>query len=174
MAKQIQLIRQQWRAISPHEAEVARRVMFGMVDGLNEDDKRAWRGLWNTLFRMEPGEIVVLHGTMDRSGPFHRRHMSLETKVFNTQEQFSEFGAGFRDWLKVGAGHVEWRAVDGTLTAVPKSTSYDEIEELEMREFHYNAITFLRTEAARQKLWPHLSDRAAKEMIEGVLKEYGE
>jgi hypothetical protein len=48
------------------------------------------------------------------------------------------------------------------------------MEEGEMRDFHDNAVAFLRTEYAQKTLWKHLSLAARTEMVETILKGFGE
>ncbi|WP_236903915.1 DUF1367 family protein [Comamonas serinivorans] len=140
------------------DAEAARRVIFGAVDGLGEKGKRQWRRLWASIFRLEPGEIVEIVSHKARSGPFHRRHMAMEQALFEAQERFEQFRS-FRDWLKVGAGHVEWfPGPKGGVIPVPNSISYAELEDNDMREVHVQMVRFLRTEHAQRTLWPGIKD----------------
>ena len=163
--------------IGPWTAAEGTRVAMGDPDavGLGELGKKRWRRFINGVLRLEPGEMVEIKTRKPRSGPFHRRHMALEQRVFEAQEKFEHFDPGFRDWLKVGAGFVDWYpGPTGGVFPVPKSIAYDQIEDDEMREFHENVVRFLRTEAATRSLWKHLSPTAQIEMIEGLLAEFGE
>ena len=54
------------------------------------------------------GEIFEITIKRIRHGKFHRKHMALEQAIFDAQERFTQFDPIFRDWLKVGAGFVEW------------------------------------------------------------------
>lgn len=170
----IVLVRQQAASIPEADREAARRVLFGLVDGLGEVNRKRWRRFVNGLMRLEPGEMAEIKTRKARSGPFHRRHMKLETVVFEAQEKFENFEA-FRAWIKVGSGHVEWfPGPKGGVIPVPKSIAYSEIEEDEMREFHDNAVAFLRTEHAGKTLWRHLPEAARIEMMETILGGFGE
>lgn len=156
------------------DLDAARRVMFGLVDGLGEKNQKRWRRLWGRLIRMEPGECATVTSNQPRSGPFHRMHMAMEQAVFEAQEVFTDFDAGFRPWLKVGAGHVDWLPNphgDG-IVATPKSISYGAMEEGQMREFHTACVDFLRTGRACETLWPHASHQARHEFIERVLEGF--
>lgn len=162
---EIVLVRQEAAPIAPADADAARRVLFGLVDGLGEAGRKSWRRFVNGLMRLEPGEMVEIRTARPRSGPFHRRHMALEQQVFKP----------FRDWLKVGAGHCDWfPGPKGGVFPVPKSIAYDQLEEDDMREFHDNTVAFLRTEHAGRTLWRHLSPAARIEMVEGLLGGFGE
>ena len=113
----------------PADMEGARQLLFKCLDGFGEEDRKAWRKLWKKLINLAPGEIFEVQTIFSRSGPFHRRHMALEQKVFDSQEKFDDFEA-FRNWLKLGSGWVIWApGEDGTLTPVPKSTSYAAAEQ---------------------------------------------
>lgn len=171
----ITLVRQIQEPISEADRIAATRVLFGIVDGLGEIEKRKWRRFIGMLFRMGPGEIATVNTHKARSGPFHRRHMLLETRVFEAQERFTDFKRGFRDWLKVGAGHCDWYpGPKGGVMPVPKSTSYTEMEEGEMREFHDACLAFLRTAHAGKTLWPALSPLLRIHAIEAVLADFRE
>ena len=170
----ITLVRQDAAAIPKADADAARRVLFGMVDGLGERGKKQWRRFVSGLMRLEPGEMVEIKTHKARSGPFHRFHMALETRVFEAQERIGEF-EDFRLWLKLGAGHVTWMpGAKGGVFPVPKSISYAKLEDDEMREFHEAAVAFLRTEHAVKYLWPKLSPLDRELAIEAVLTEFKE
>ena len=172
---EIVIVRQEDMQVTEADKDATRRVVFGTVDGLGEINRKRWRRFWSTLMRMEPGEMATIRTHKARSGPFHRRHMAMEQAVFEAQERFTDFERGFRDWLKVGAGHCTWfPGPRGGVFPVPKSTSYAEMEEGEMRDFHDSAMAFLRTEHAGKTLWPHLKPLQRTEMIETILGGFGE
>ena len=172
---EIILVRQEDMQVTEADKDAARRVLFGTIDGLGNQNRRKWRRFMSMLFGMEPGEMATIKTHKARSGPFHRRHMALEQAVFDAQEKFTDFDRGFRDWLKVGAGHCDWHpGPKGGVFPVPKSTSYAEMEEGEMREFHDAAVAFLRTEHAGRTLWKHLAPGARIEMIESILGGFNE
>jgi len=172
---EIVIVRQPGIEVTEDEKAAARKVLFGAIDGLGERGKKQWRWFFNGVLRLEPGEMVTIKTHKARSGPFHRRHMAMEQRVFESQERFENFDKGFRDWLKVGAGHCEWHpGPKGGVFPVPKSISYSDMEDDEMREFHDAAVAFLRTDHACKTLWKHLSAPARTEMIETILAEFGE
>lgn len=167
---EIVLVRQEDMEVTAADKDAARRVLFGTVDGLGEINRRRWRRFLSTLFGMEPGEMATIRTHKARSGQFHRWHMAMEQAVFEAQERFTDFERGFRDWLKVGAGHCAWfPGPKGGVFPVPKSISYAEMEDGEMREFHDAAVAFLRSEHAGKTLWPHLKALQRVEMIETIL-----
>lgn len=170
---EITLVRQHGIQATEEEKAAARKVMFGFVDGLGERGQKQWRRFWNSLLRLEPGEMATLIAHKSRSGPFHRRHMAIEQRLFDAQERFEDFKM-FRYWLKVGSGWVTWAAgPSGGVVPIPRSISYAAADELEFREFHEKAIAFLRGPHAAKYLWPHLKDMADG-MMDSVLREFNE
>lgn len=170
---EIVLVRQDRTAIAEADKEAARRVIFGAVDGLSEQHRKSWRRIWSWFMnRAEPGEMLEIHTRRERSGPFHRFHFALEQQVFQAQERIQSF-EDFRLWLKVGAGHVTWMAgPKGGVVPVPRSVSYSQLEEDEMREFHEKAVDFLRGEHAGKYLWPHLTPAQRIDMIESLMEGF--
>lgn len=170
----ITLVKQQADFIPEQDREVARRVLFGIVDGLGERGRKQWRRFFNSLMRLEPGEMVQIHTHKDRLGWYHRKHMALEQKVFDAQEKFEEFES-FRTWLKVGSGYVDWHpGPKGGVIPVPKSLSYGKLEQGDMEAVHEEMIKFLRSEHAGRTLWKHLTPAQRMEMVEGILGGFGE
>ncbi len=170
---EITLVRQHDMALTEDEKAVARRVIFGYVDGLGERGRKQWRRFWSGMLQLEPGEMSTISIHKARSGPFHRRHMAIEQAIFDRQERFEDFEQ-FRYWLKVGAGWVTWAAgPSGGVVPVPRSISYAQADDLEFREFHDKTVAFLRGPHAARYLWPHLKDGAG-DMIESILGGFGE
>jgi hypothetical protein len=169
----ITLVRMDETAITEADREVVRRVVFGMVEGLGEVNRKRWHRLWWAILRLQPGEMIQIKSAKKRSGPFHRWHMKVEHTVFEAQETFSDFENGFRTWLKIGAGHCDWFPnAEGTLFPVPRSTAYSALEDGDMRDFHDNAMAFLRSEHAAVTLWPHLRRLQAMNMMHAVLSGF--
>lgn len=170
---EIALVRQEAGPIAPADADAARRVLFGAVDGLGEQGRKSWRRFVNKLFRLEPGEILEIKTHQARSGPFHRRHFAMEQTLFESQERFEHFDQ-FIYWIKVGAGWVTWAAGPaGGVVPIPRSVSYAAADQEEFEDFHHRVVAFLRGPHAARYLWPHLKDRADAYMHE-ILEEFGE
>lgn len=160
--------------LTDQQREALRAGLFGMVDGLSVQGKKAWRRLWNRVDRLEPGEIFTIESKIQRHGPFHRRHMLIETRLFQAQERIKTFQQ-FRLWLKLGAGFVDWMpGPKGGVVPVPRSIDYVQCDEETMRQFHDDLIVFLREPHAAAYLWKHLSPARAAEMMEAVLVEFDE
>ena len=170
----ITLVKQNPMQISDEDRATANRVLCGVVDGLGDLGKKQWRRFINGLMRLEPGEIVSIKTHKSRSGKFHRRHMVIETAVFEAQEKFEQFEQ-FRNWLKVGAGFCDWVAgPKGAVIPIPKSIAFDKLEDDEMRQVHHDMIHFLRSEHAGRTLWKHLDIQGRTDMIEAVLEGFEE
>lgn len=171
---EIMLVRQDGADIPEVDREAVRRVLFGAIDGLGEQGKKRWRRFMNGLMKLAPGEMVEIRTHKARLGWFHRKHMKLETRVFEEQERIAEFDQ-FRLWLKVGAGFVDWMpGPKGGVFPVPKSIAYDKLGQDEFEEFHLNAIAFLRTDHACKYLWPKMPEQMRGNAIEAVLAEFDE
>ena len=171
---EITLVRQSPVEIPEADRATARRVLFGIVDGLGEQGRKSWRRLVNGLMRLEPGEMVTIQTHKQRMGWYHRKHMALEQTLFESQERFENF-KGFRDWLKVGAGHCDWYpGPKGGVFPVPKTISYSKLEQGDMEIFHAAAVEFLRTDHAGKTLWRHLAPMARVTMIETILAGFNE
>ena len=171
---EITLVKQNPMLVSAEDRATVNRVLCGVVDGLGELGKKQWRGFLAGLLRLEPGEIVSIKTHKARSGRFHRRHMAIETAVFEAQEKF-EHWEQFRNWLKVGSGFCDWVAgPTGGVIPVPRSIAFDKLEDLEMRQVHHDMIHFLRSEHAGKALWRHLNPQGRSDMIEAVLEGFTE
>ena len=150
-----------------------RNFLFGLFDGWSKTDKSAWRKLWKRLMDLEPGEFAVIEFVIPRSSPFHRRHMKIESDVFDAQERFTDFDM-FRDWLKIGASWVVWvPGAKGGIVPLPRSISFAKADQAEFEQYHNQVMAFLRGEHAAPYLWRHLGE-GAHQMIETILDGFGE
>lgn len=171
---EITLVRQGPTEIPEPARAAAREVLFGLIDGLGEGGKKQWRRFFNRLMRLEPGEMVEIRTHQERIGWYHRKHMALEQRVFESQEKFENFEQ-FRNWLKVGAGFCDWLpGPKGGVIPVPKSLSYAKLEQGDMEQVHEDIVTFLRTEHAARTLWKHLSETQRIEQVEFLLAQFNE
>ena len=155
-----------------NESQAVRRFLFECIAGSTGDDQQRWKKLWSRIVRASAGEVIRVAFTFDRSGAFHRRHMAMEQAVFNAQERFSDFEQ-FRNWIKVGAGWVDWCAgAKGGVVPIPKSVSYSKADQVQFEEFHKKVLSFLWGEYAHRFLWRHLSENKSYEMMASVLQEF--
>jgi len=170
----ITLVKRTDLQLSDEQRATLRLALFEMIDGLGEADQKSWRRFWQWITRAGAGEIFSIETWAPRHGGFHRRHMVLESRVFQAQERIKTFEQ-FRTWVKIGSGFVDWMAGPrGGVVPVPRSISYRKCDEGTMRQFHEDAIAFLRSEHASRYLWPALTPEAADQAIETVLAEFDE
>lgn len=157
----------------PAAMQAVSDFLFGALDGFNKDDRRAWYRFWKKVKDMAPGEMARVEMVFPRSGPYHRRHMLIESSVFDAQERFTDFEQ-FRTWLKVGAGWVDWCAgAKGGVVPIPKSISYAKADQEEFTRYHEMVMEFLRSGHAARFLWRHLGDKA-NDMMDRILMEFNE
>lgn len=170
----ITLVKRTDLQLSDEQRATLRLALFEMIDGLGETDQKSWRRFWQWITRAGAGEIFSIETWAPRHGGFHKRHMVLESTVFRAQERVRTFEQ-FRIWLKIGAGFVDWMAGPrGGVVPVPRSISYQKCDEQTMRQFHEDAVTFLRSEHATRYLWPALTPEAADQAMETILQEFDE
>lgn len=154
--------------------EAVSGFLFKCFTGYLPEDKTAWFALWKKIIELEVGEMLSVEFTFDRSGPYHRRHMAIEQKLFNAQDRFDDFDQ-MRDWLKIGAKWVVWvPGAKGGIVPLPKSVSYKKADQQEFQIYHAKVIEFIRGPHVGKFLWRHLDQPARDEMIEMVLQEFGE
>lgn len=160
--------------VSAADLEVFRRVLYALTDGMTREHKARWRRFWNWMVKAGPGEMITWWQNRERSSLFHRRHMLIESRLFDAQERFVDFEQ-FRNWLKVGAGFVDWHpGPKGGVVPIPKSMSYAKLDEDGMQELHASMMAFAYTPHAGKTLWRHLGDQARHDMVERCLEEFGE
>lgn len=156
---------------SEFERSIIRRFLFDCFRGLDQQHEGRWRRWWSRLWQAEPGQVFQFDNVVERSSPFHNRHMAIEQRLFDSQDYFLNLPA-LRAWLKTGAAFVTWEADGkGGIVAVPRSTSYEKCSDDEMRELHDAMLAYLRTPTAQEKLWPHLAPGRRAAMLESVLAD---
>lgn len=166
----VTLVRQDTGPVRP-EARGAVARFLEHVQGLGEANKRRFERFLHSLLDLEPGETVELSTRKPRSAWFHRKHMALESQLFDAQEVFADF-AQFRDWLKIGGGLCDYfPGADGRLVAIPKSIAWDKLEEDDFRAFDEAMCAFLRAHGCAV-LWPGLRPAAQREAMERLLQAF--
>jgi len=169
---EIVLVKQTDARLNEADAAVVRRFLFEHLSGATPKDTRGWYRFCRALNEAGSGEFFSIKTQRPREGWFHRKHMALVSKVFKAQERIDNFDQ-FRLWLKVGSGYVTWMpGPKGGVFPVPKSISYDQCEEDEMRYFHEGVVKFLRTEHAQKYLWPSLSPQVAEQGMESIIEPF--
>jgi hypothetical protein len=158
--------------VTETEKTAALKVFTQSIRGVDEKNHKRWWTFLRKVFSLEDGEIAEIGTRIPRSGPFHRFHMALEQAVFNGQDRFTDFEQ-FRNWIKIAAGLVVWvPGSKGGIVPLPKSISYAEMEEDEMREFHESMLSFFRGQHAAVFLWKHLDPDEAANMMHSILEGF--
>jgi hypothetical protein len=148
-------------AISDADRHAARQVMQQGLRGIDDKHQARWMRLLRDMFSLQDGEVVQVGGKPARNTEFHRRHMALEQAVFNAQQRFKEFEQ-FRNWLKIGAGHVTWvPGAKGGVVPLPKSISYVELNDDAMQRVHDAMLDFLGSSYVACYLWKELEAEQA-------------
>lgn len=160
----------QLHALPDAERDVLRRFFTEHVRGMDSKHHKRWTRFIRDLFNATPGEGFQIQRVEARGGPFHRRHRVILERLFQSQERFRHVDK-LHDWLKVGAGFVSWKpGKDQKPVAIPRSTSFDNCSEDEMREFHTAAVDFLHTERAQRRLWTQVKPSLRQGMLDAVLR----
>lgn len=168
------IVVRQGNEVSATDLEIFRRVLYALTDGMTREHKQRWRRFWNWIVKAGPGEYVTWFQNRTRSSPFHRRHFLIEQRLFDAQERFEDFEQ-FRNWLKVGAGFVDWHpGPKGGVVPIPKSMSYASLDEDGMQDLHAKMVAFAYTPHALKTMWKHLGEPARAAMVTSVLQEFGE
>ncbi len=169
---EIAIVKQTDARLPEHDAAVVRRFLFEYLDGYIDKDRKAWRSWWRAVADAVEGEYFTISIKRQRSGPFHRLVMVVLSTVFKGQERFEDFRI-FRAWCKIGAGFVEYMPdLTGAMVAHPKSQSFDDCSEEEVRQFFDDVMAFLRSGVCHRTLWPHLSPEGAEQGMEAILIQF--
>lgn len=158
------------RTLPEQDRAVIRRFLFDLIRGLDAKNDKRWRRLWSRIWKAEPGEGFQIYSMEERSGAFHRRHRAILDRLFESQERFRNIKA-LHDWMKVGAYWVTWEeGKTGKPIPKPRSTSFPECSEDEMREAHMAMLDYLHTERAQRYLWKHLKSEQRQDMLETIIQ----
>lgn len=164
------LVRQDTGATPPDAARSALRVLLQYVNGMGEQGRRQVERFMYGLLDLEPGELVNVTTEKRRVGWRHRKHMALESALFDAQGVFENFEQ-FRHWLKVGAGLCDYFPGVSGMVAVPRSISFAEMEEDDFVQFDEDMKAFLRGRGC-EALWPMASRRQQVQNIERILTAF--
>ncbi|GGC65583.1 DUF1367 family protein [Undibacterium terreum] len=156
--------------LSDAEHSAARKVLQQGLRGVDGKHHARWLRFLRDVFALEDGEVAQVGTRIPRNAAFHRRHMALEQAVFDAQQRFGEFEQ-FRNWLKIGAGHVNWvPGAKGGIVPLPKSLSYAELDEAAMQQVHAAIAGFLRGPHAARYLWKQLDAAQAAARMEAIFE----
>lgn len=92
------------------------------------------------LKKIGMGEIVELDYKHARNYGFHKKFFAMVQHVFENQETYATMQQVL-DIIKIGAGHYDLLILpNGERNYVPRSISFDNMEELEFQEFYDKAV----------------------------------
>lgn len=159
--------------ISEDDSGPMRRFLFEMVDGATDKDKKAWRRFVRSLNESPAGSYFTIVIKRQRNSQFHRLCMAVVLAVFKSQETFEDFSL-FRQFLKVGAGFVDYipDAETGELRAIPKSQSYEDSSEEDVRQFFEDMCTFMRSPNCCATLWPKAPIEQSMAGMTSILQQF--
>ncbi len=138
----------------------------GKLAGLGEKGRRAYNKFCKLVRALEIGETLRFSYQLPRSPQHHRFFFWRLTVLFERQERFDDLKR-FLDYLKVGAGHVDFFPCgDGVLVAMPKSIAWHLLEEQDFIEFSRAMNDFLWTPDAQAAIWPQLGVHQRYAMVD--------
>jgi hypothetical protein len=153
------------------ERDVLRRFFTEHVRGMDRKNDKRWRRFVRDLFHAAPGEGFQLYRAEQRSGPYHRMHRAVLTRLFEAQELYTDEDL-LHEWIKLKCWFVTWQeSPRGNPIPKPRSTNFDECSEDEIRELHAKMVALLHEPWVQRRFWPHLKPPQRQEMLETVLTD---
>lgn len=141
----------------------------GRLDGFTDKDQRAYAKFKAAISSLGLGELFTLSTWFPRNPKLHKLHFAVIKAVFDAQEQFED-ADDLRKWLYVGAGYADFLpGPKGKMVAIPKSVSFERIDDGDFSELHRKVCGFTRTEYATRFLWPHLTSEEQMAMVARLL-----
>lgn len=144
-----------------------RHFIFGVFDGFTEQDKKAWKGFWRRLLKLEEGEIAQAEMAIPRNYRFHKKFFALinfafdawlpnrKNKSYKGIEVVKNFDR-FRSDLLIQAGYYEQTFdLDGNMKLEAQSISFSNMDDAEFERV-YSAVATVILE----KVLVNYKDRA--------------
>ena len=159
-----------------HDGDAMSKVVLtvdecGKLVGHSDKDERAFAKFRNQQRGMVPGDTIAFSWKAPRSPAHHRMFFGQVGTLFESQEQFDDANK-LRQWLTVGAGYCDFvPGPNGRMVALPKSISWEEMDEAEFSELHAAVLTFLWSKHARTFLWPHLNEQQTWDAVQAAVGE---
>ena len=116
-------------------------------------------------------ESLIFSWKEPRSPKHHRHFFRRINGLFSRQEKFSTEEM-LRKWLLIGAEYVDFVPWQGQLVPVPKSISWEKMDQGEFVRLDHAVMAFMWSSYAQGTLWPHLSPSARFEMVDVWVLEY--
>jgi len=159
--------------------EGARTLLFGALDGMGDEARKAWRRFWGRMIKMEPGELVEVSMTFSRNPDFHRKFFALlnlgfeawdpgrKHKTYRGEPVRKDFDR-FREDVTILAGHYEQTFhLDGTMTLQAKSISFASMDDVEFERVYSSVADVLL-----EKVLTKYAGRADLDRVVGELLRF--
>ena len=88
--------------------------------------------------KMTVGDIMEMAWKKPRNPGFHRKYFALIRLIYNNTDRFPNQTI-CRVWLQIKAGHVDFVENEGELTAIPKSISFESMDDAEFEKV-FNSV----------------------------------
>lgn len=129
------------------------KLANGEMRGFGNDNDYAYKRFKAYVKRMEAGELLSFSWKKPRNPQHHKKFMALVTYVKDNSDTFDTKKKALTA-VKIAAGHVEWEMspVTGELVPIPKSISFDSMDQNEFDNFYSDAI-----DGVVKHILPHLN-----------------
>lgn len=116
------------------------KTKTGMA-GATPEDQRAWEKFKKRLDRTKPGRYVSLEWSSPRSGKHHRKLFALIALIVENSEIYDTMERALIA-IKLAAGYFDLHVdpVTGSLEKIPRSISFESMEQDVFNKFYEDAI----------------------------------
>lgn len=143
----------------------------GKLEGVTDEDERLYQGFRRKVHYLGDG-LLVFQWRDPRCLKHHAKFISKIKNLLERTEAFSK-EKDLRQWLTMAAGYVDWQpGPDSTPNAIPKSISFNDLDEAEFAELHRAVDGVLWSTEGLAKLWPHLSLEKQYESMQDFMRAY--
>ena len=133
--------------------------------GATPADHDAWTKFRRRLETMKPGTWVRMEWARPRNGRFHRKFFALLQLVAENSETYNTTEKALVA-VKLVTGHFDLmlHPETGEIMQIPRSISYDSMEQDEFDRFYSAAI-----DGVLQHILPHLDKERAERLIDMIV-----
>ena len=134
--------------------------------GATPADHDAWTKFRRRLETMKPGTWVRMEWARPRNGRFHRKFFALLQLVAENSETYNTTEKALVA-VKLVTGHFDLmlHPETGEIMQIPRSISYDSMEQDEFDRFYSAAI-----DGVLQHILPHLDKERAERLIDMIVE----
>ena len=135
------------------------------IVGATSDDHEAYLRFKRRIVKMPIGTYIGLESKKIRNGQHHRKLFALVKLITENSENFETVAKALIA-IKLVAGHFEpfIHPVTGELFDLPKSISYEEMEQDDFETFYKNAI-----DGVLQNILPQLDIETAEKLLDMIV-----